>query len=252
MRKISTQVIEKLKQYKRKEEPKIELKRALDSVATLNERAETLKASLLKSRADLNALKEKTNERAEILKASLLKSRADLNALKENSRKDSIKPRFKPVPSPEKDAEKLEPIIIESSTSRNFQDFNPKKIIVGDKPWCAYGVRDPFFLMDETGSPAEHDGSFIMFFPGRDQSLITGGKTAIGMARSLDLINWEIEPNWVFEDDVDFIKTSAKITKYISSAYPTLPKYYDLMQTPFAENAFKEKQSNVLREKISN
>ena len=58
--------------------------------------------------------------------------------------------------------------------------------------------------------------------------------------------------NWVFEDDVDFIKASAKITKYISSAYPTLPKYYDLMQTPFAENAFKEKQSNVLREKISN
>ena len=104
MRKISTQVIEKLKQYKRKEEPKIELKRALDSVATLNERAETLKASLLKSRADLNALKE-------------------------NSRKDSIKPRFKPVPSPEKDAEKLAPIIIESSTSRNFQDFNPKKFL---------------------------------------------------------------------------------------------------------------------------
>ena len=57
--------------------------------------------------------------------------------------------------------------------------------------------------------------------------------------------------NWVFDTDTDFIKASAKIAKYIKSAYPTLPKYYDLMQTPFAEKAFKEEQSSVLRRKIS-
>lgn len=60
------------------------------------------------------------------------------------------------------------------------------------------------------------------------------------------------EAKKVFEVDADFTKTAAKITKYINAAYKTtLPKYYDLMQNPFAENAFKEKQSTLSREKIS-
>lgn len=55
----------------------------------------------------------------------------------------------------------------------------------------------------------------------------------------------------VFETDVDFVKTSAKITKYLKSSYPTPPKYYDLMEAPFANTSFKEEQSNLLRTKIS-
>lgn len=57
--------------------------------------------------------------------------------------------------------------------------------------------------------------------------------------------------NMVFDSEADFVKTSAKIAKYIRSAYPTLPKYYDLMEVPFAKNSFKEEQSNSFRTKIS-
>ena len=58
--------------------------------------------------------------------------------------------------------------------------------------------------------------------------------------------------NKVFDIDTDFAKTSNNISKYIRAAYPTLPKYYDLMSTPFSQGAFNETQSNSLRKKISN
>ena len=57
--------------------------------------------------------------------------------------------------------------------------------------------------------------------------------------------------NMVYEANPDFLKASAKIAKYLHSSHPTLPKYYDLMTSPFAQNALQESQSDSLRLKIS-
>ena len=60
------------------------------------------------------------------------------------------------------------------------------------------------------------------------------------------------EASNVFEADTDITKASAKIAKYIKTAYPTLPKYYDMMVAPFSEKAFNSGQSDALKKNISN
>ena len=165
----------------------------------LSKRTEQLKSSLLKSRSNINKL----NERTINLKSSLSQARQALREIKEN--------RVRSVSSWGQSLKSLEPPIIklsdeeklappESSISQILPQFSAKKIISADQPWCVFGVRDPFFLLDENGLLAKHEGSFILFFSGRDKSLLNGGKTAIGLARSSNLIDWKIDPYPVFKD----------------------------------------------------
>ena len=55
----------------------------------------------------------------------------------------------------------------------------------------------------------------------------------------------------VFELDTDITKASAKIIKYISLAYSTAPKYYDLMESPFKDGLFSIDNSFLLKKNIS-
>ena len=184
---------------KRTEQLKSSLLKSRSNNKELSKRTEQLKSSLLKSRSNINKLNERTTN----LKSSLSQARQALREIKEN--------RVRSVSSRGKSVKSLEPPIIklsdeeklatpESSISQILPQFSAKRIISADQPWCVFGVRDPFFLLDENGLLAKHEGSFILFFSGRDKSLLNDGKTAIGLARSSNLIDWKIDPYPVFKD----------------------------------------------------
>lgn len=72
--------------------------------------------------------------------------------------------------------------------------------ISGELAWNRYGVRDPSFLMDMEGNPVtDADGSLSLFFNARDNPILDGGITCVGVAKGNLGADWVIQPTPVFE-----------------------------------------------------
>ena len=155
-------------------------------------RVSQLQDSLKASRAAIQGL----NERNEKLKKSLFEARAQLKnpqcqvtTTAKVAGKRQQQSGIVDIPRP-----------VESTLRRNFPDFSPDRVINASQGWCSFGVRDPFFLMNEQGGLELHDGSYLMFFSGRDKPLTENGRTSIGVARSQDLIHWDVDEEPIFQD----------------------------------------------------
>lgn len=189
-------------------------KKISDTSSTLKdskERIGELKLALEKSRATIKTL----NARNDSLKTSLKEIRHSYALARAQQKALPSASKSKPAKDysePEKDiAQPKPPKTQESSAHQNLPGFNPEIIVSSALPWCALGVRDPSFLVDEEGALAKHDGSFVMLFSGRDKPLSEGGVTAIGIAKSFDLSEWNVQPEPIFTDGA--YATSGSIVK---------------------------------------
>ena len=194
----------------------VSLEKSRAAIKSLNDRNDKLKASLFETRKLLRDVKSKKvsleksraaikslNDRNDKLKASLFETRKllkDIKSQRNNPNKGNALRRGGGNDKQDKAPDQKTHRIIESSIARNVKGFHPKIVAEAAMPWCKFGVRDPFFLVDEHGRPVLHEGQYLMFFSGRDRSLVEGGNTAIGVMRSADFVNWHIDERPIFED----------------------------------------------------
>lgn len=87
-----------------------------------------------------------------------------------------------------------------TSYPRKPPTISARPVLEPTQPWCSFGVRDPMLLSFPNGDPARIDGSYHLYFNGRDAPLANSGRTAVGHAVSSDLANWKIEPGPCFQD----------------------------------------------------
>lgn len=90
----------------------------------------------------------------------------------------------------------------------NFMKSADNPIFEDLSKWCAYGIRDPSFLVNETGYVVREKDRYIMYYNGQDKAS-PDYIIAIGRATSFDGINWtKDERNPVFTDGIFAIQAS--------------------------------------------